>query len=288
MRDGVAGQPVTVGEVLREAVGALSGLPDANPRLEAELLLAEVTGWPRTRLIAWPDRPLDPVALAAFRSLLARRRSGEPLAYLRGRQAFWTLELQVTPDTLIPRPETELLVEIGLAEASAETRRRVADLGTGSGAIAAAIATERPHWLIIAVERSAAALLVARANFSGLGLSNCRAVRGDWLAAFGSRSLDLILANPPYVPSGDPHLSRGGLPFEPLEALAAGPEGLDAIAAIAREAGRCLRPGGLLALEHGFDQGPAVRRLLGELGLRGPHSRRDLAGLERVTLARAD
>jgi release factor glutamine methyltransferase len=129
---------------------------------------------------------------------------------------------------------------------------------------------------------------VARANFETLGLSNCLAVRGNWLAPLGSRSLDLILANPPYVPSGDPHLSRGGLPFEPLEALAAGPEGLDAIAAIAREAGRGLRPGGLVALEHGFDQGPAVRRLLGELGLRGPHSRRDLAGQERVTLARAD
>jgi release factor glutamine methyltransferase len=286
--DAVSDQPVTVGEVLREAAGALSGLADGSPRLEAELLLAEVTGWPRTRLIAWPDRTLEPTVLAAFRSLLARRRSGEPLAYIRGRQAFWSLELRVTPDTLIPRPETELLVEVALAEAGAAPIRRVADLGTGSGAVAAALATERPHWLIIAVERSAAALAVAHTNFRELGLSNCLAVRGDWLAPLGSRSLDLILANPPYVPSGDPHLSRGGLPFEPLEALAAGPEGLDAIAAIGREAVRCLRPGGLLALEHGFDQGPAVRRLLGELGLRGPHSRRDLAGQERVTLARAD
>jgi release factor glutamine methyltransferase len=286
--DAGADQPVTVGEVLREAAGALSGLADGSPRLEAELLLAEVTGWPRTRLIAWPDRPLDPAALAAFRSLLARRRSGEPLAYIRGRQAFWSLELRVTPDTLIPRPETELLVEVALAEVGAAPIRRVADLGTGSGAVAAALATERPHWLIIAVERSAAAVAVARANFRRLGLSNCLTVRGDWLAPLGPRSLDLILANPPYVPSGDPHLSRGGLPFEPLEALAAGPEGLDAIAAIAREAGRCLQPGGLLALEHGFDQGPAVRRLLGELGLRGPNSRRDLAGQERVTLAWAD
>lgn len=281
----VADQPVPVGEVLREAAGALSGLADGSPRLEAELLLAEVTGWPRTHLIAWPDRPVDPAALAAFRSLLARRRSGEPLAYIRGRQAFWSLELRVTPDTLIPRPETELLVEIALAEVDAAPIRRMADLGTGSGAVAAALATERPHWLIVAVERSAAAVAVARANFGALGLSNCLAVRGDWLAPLGSRSLDLILANPPYVPSGDPHLSRGGLPFEPLEALAAGPEGLDAIAAIAREAGRCLRPGGLLALEHGFDQAPAVRGLLGALGLRAPISRRDLAGQERVTLA---
>jgi len=286
--DTVSGQPVTVAEALREAAEALSGLPDGNPRLEAELLLTEVTGWPRTHLFAWPERPLDSAALTAFRSMLARRRTGEPLAYIRGRQAFWTLELRVTPDTLIPRPETELLVEIALAQADAESSRRVADLGTGSGAIAAALAKERPLWLVIAVERSAPALAVARANFAALRLPNCLPLRGDWLAPLGSHTLDLILANPPYVPSGDPHLSRGGLRFEPLGALDAGPEGLDAVGAIGGEARRCLRPGGLLALEHGFDQGPAVRHLLSDLGLRAPETRQDLAGQERVTLAWAD
>ena len=177
----------TVREALRAATGTLQGLPDGSPRLEAELLLMEATGWPRTRLTAWPERRLEPAALAAFESLLARRRSGEPMAYIRGRQAFWTLELRVTPDTLIPRPETELLVEIALAQPDAGGCWRVADLGTGSGAIAAALARERPHWLVIAVERSAAALAVARANFAELRLSNCLALRGDWLAPLAPR-----------------------------------------------------------------------------------------------------
>lgn len=271
-----------------EATQTLQGLPDSSPQLEAELLLMEATGWPRTRLIAWPEQHLDTTACTAFRRLVARRRTGEPLAYIRGRQAFWDLELRVTPDTLIPRPETELLVEIALAEAGAESRRRVADLGTGSGPIAAALAQERPHWLVVAVERSAAALAVARSNFTELRLSNCLAVRGDWLVPLAARSLDLILANPPYVPVGDPHLTRGDLRFEPRGALASGTEGLDAIRAIARQTQRCLRPGGLLAVEHGFDQGPSVRRLFAELGLLAPETRQDLAGLERVTMARAD
>jgi release factor glutamine methyltransferase len=248
----------------------------------------EATGWPRTRLIAWPEQRIEPASLVAFESLLARRRAGEPMAYIRGRQAFWTLDLRVTPDTLIPRPETELLVEIALTQSEAGSRWRVADLGTGSGAIAAALAHERPRWLVIAVERSASALAVARANFTELRLSNCMLIRGDWLTPLAPRSLDLILANPPYVPAEDPHLTRGDLSFEPREALAAGAQGLDAIRSIAREAGRCLRPGGLLAVEHGFDQAPAVRRLFAELGLLEPQTRRDMAGQERVTLARSN
>lgn len=282
------GPAVTVREALAAATRAVAGLPDGSPRLEAEVLLSEATGWPRTHLIAWPERTLDSAARTAFERLVARRRSGEPLAYIRGRQAFWDLELRVTPDTLIPRPETELLVEVALTAAGAESRHRVADLGTGSGAIAAALARERPHWLVIAVDRSAAALAVARANFTELGLSSCLAVRGDWLSPLGTHSLDLILANPPYVPAGDPHLERGDLRFEPRGALAAGPEGLDAIRAIAGEARRCLGPGALLAVEHGFDQGPAVRRLFAKQGLAGAETRRDLAGLERVTMAWAD
>lgn len=278
---------ICVRDALREATRALQGLPDGSPRLEAELLLMEATGWPRTRLIAWPEQTLDGAARAAFEGLLARRRSGEPLAYIRGRQAFWDLDLRVTPDTLIPRPETELLVEIALTAADAESQRRVADLGTGSGAIAAVLARERPNWLVIAMDRCPTALAVARANFTELGLSNCLAIQGSWLSPLGTCSLDLILANPPYVPAGDPHLGRGDLRFEPREALAAGPEGLDAIRTIAGEAGRCLRPSGLVAVEHGFDQGPSVRRLFAEQGLAAPETRRDLTGLERVTLARA-
>ncbi|MGE5155243.1 MAG: peptide chain release factor N(5)-glutamine methyltransferase [Bdellovibrio bacteriovorus] len=279
---------LTVAQALRAATQALDGLPDGNPRREAELLLMEATGWPHTRLIAWPEQALDAAPRAAFERLVARRRSGEPLAYIRGRQAFWTLDLRVTPATLIPRPETELLVEIALTHPGADSCRQVADLGTGSGAIAAALARERPHWYVIALDRSAAALAVARANFAELGLSNCLAARGDWLSSLGSRRLDLILANPPYVPESDPHLTRGDLRFEPRGALASGRDGLDAIRAIVGRAALCLKPGGLLAVEHGFDQGPAVRRLFAQAGLRDGETRRDLAGQERVTLARMD
>lgn len=275
-----------VGPTLRAAAVALAGLPQATPRLEAELLLAQVTGWPRTRLIAWPDQVLDTGTVATFATLLARRLTGEPLAYVLGRQAFWTLNLRVTPDTLIPRPETELLVELAL-ELLPDPQRpwRVADLGTGSGAIAAALASERPRWRVFAADRSAPALAVAQANFRALGLVGVQALRADWLAPFGAASLDCILANPPYVAAADPHLSQGDLPFEPAAALVAGPEGLDAIRRILADATRCLRPGGALAIEHGCDQGPAVRGLLARHGLRDPETRRDLAGLERASLA---
>lgn len=275
----------TVGEAIARASRALADLQDANPWLEAHLLLSQATGWSRSRLVAWPDQALEPTASAAFARLVERRRSGEPLAYLRGRQAFWTLDLRVTPETLIPRPETELLVEIAIAERGANGCQRVADLGTGSGAIAAALGTERPDWLIIAVERSATALAVAQANFTALGLSNCLAVRADWLHPIAACSLDLILANPPYVRESDPHLGRGDLRFEPRQALTAGSDGLVAIRAIVALARPCLRPGGQLALEHGYDQGPAVRGLLLQAGLQAPQTRRDLAGQERVTFA---
>ena len=273
-----------VGDCLTAAAAALARLPQATPRLEAELLLAEATGWTRTRLVAWPDRVLDPEAAERFDALLARRLAGEPLAYIRGRQAFWTLELRVTPDTLIPRPETELLVEIALELPDPDRPRRVADLGTGSGAIAAAVASERPAWSLIATDRSAAALAVARGNFRDLGLAHVATVRADWLAPFGPGSLDLILSNPPYVAAGDPHLREGDLPFEPPAALASGPDGLDAIRRIAADACRCLRPGGLIVLEHGYDQGEPVRGLLQAAGLAGVETRHDLSGHERATL----
>lgn len=285
MTDPAEHQPLTIREAIREASLALANLTDGTPGLESELLLMEVTGWPRTHLRAWLEQVLSPLTLAAFRALVARRRAGEPIAYIRGRQPFWTLELRVTPDTLIPRPETELLVEIALAQPDGDKPRRVADLGTGSGAIAAALATERPHWSIIATERSAEALAVARINFQELGVSNCLPLQGSWLAPLGTSSLDLIVSNPPYVAAGDPHLTRGDLRFEPRSALASGHLGLDAITAIASEAKRCLCPGGLIAVEHGFDQGPVVRRLFADAGLRGPETRRDLSGQERVTLA---
>lgn len=273
-----------VDQTLRDAADALASLPQAAPRLEAELLLTQATGWSRTRLLAWPEVHLESAAAARFDTLLARRLAGEPIAYIRGRQAFWTLDLKVTPDTLIPRPETELLVEIALELPDPHRPRRVADLGTGSGAIAAAVAGERPAWQVVATDRSAGALAVARANFRDLGLANVRPLRADWLSPIAACSLDLILANPPYVAAADPHLDQGDLPHEPRAALTPGPDGLAAIRRIAAEALRCLRPGGLLALEHGFDQGAAVRGLFSDHGVRDPQTRHDLAGLDRVTL----
>ncbi len=288
---GGPGPDPVVGTALQAAAEALAdnatALPDASPRLEAELLLMEATGWSRTTLAAWPERPVGPAAFARFQTLLSRRLAGEPMAYIRGRQAFWTLELQVSPDTLIPRPETELLVETGLELGRASETFWMADLGTGSGAVAAAIASERPEWEIIALDRSEAALAVAQSNFRSLGLARLHPLRGDWLAPIGGRRLDLILANPPYVPEGDPHLARGDPRFEPREALASGPDGLDAIRLIASHAARCLVAGGWLAVEHGYDQGLAVRRVFAKRGLHNPQTRRDLAGHERVTLARA-
>jgi release factor glutamine methyltransferase len=275
---------LTVAATLRAATTALTELPDASPRLEAELLLAQATGWSRSVFLAWPERAVEAASAAEFAALLHRRMNGEPIAYVRGRQAFWTLDLAVAPATLIPRPATELLVETALAELAADAALRVADLGTGSGAIAAALASERPHWWLLAVERSAAAVQLARANFQTYALHNVAALHGDWLSAAASASFDAILSNPPYIPAADPHLQRGDLRFEPLTALVAGDDGLSAIRALLPDATRCLRSGGLLALEHGFDQGAAVRQLLATHGLQAIETRRDLAGQERVTL----
>ena len=192
-----ADQARRIAATLRTAAAALSGIADGSPRREAELLLMEATGWTHSHLLAWPERELTPAAAARFDHLLARRLTGEPIAYLRGRQSFWSLELRVSPATLIPRPETELLVEIALDLPDPQRPRRIADLGTGSGAIAAAVASERPTWLVLATDRSAAALAVARRNFSDLGFTNILPLHADWLAPLAPGSLDLILSNPP-------------------------------------------------------------------------------------------
>lgn len=282
---GAATSPTAVAQILRETARRLSQVPDSTPRLEAELLLTEATGWSRTTLIAWPERALSQEARSRLEALVERRLAGEPIAYIRGRQAFWTFELKVTPATLIPRPETELLVETLLELRGEEARLQVADLGTGSGAIAAAVASERPDWHVIATDRSAKALGVARENLRALGLDRVALVRANWLDALAPASLDVILSNPPYVAEGDPHLERGDLRFEPSDALCPGGDGLDAIRAIAQAAHRVLRPGALVMVEHGLDQGAAVRQRFEQHGLQRAETRRDLAGLDRVTLA---
>lgn len=267
--------------LLAEAAQRLSG---GAARLEAELLLAHALGKPRVWLYAHAGDAVDEAAQAAFAALLTRRLAGEPIAYLTGRRGFWSLELEVTPATLIPRPETELLVELALARLPAEARARVADLGTGSGAVALAIARERPQAWVFATDASAAALAVARRNAGRLGLVHVAFAQGDWCRALGdAHDFDLIVSNPPYIAVGDPHLGEGDLRFEPATALASGADGLDAIRNIVRDARAHLRPGGWLLFEHGYQQGAAVRALLAAAGYRQVFTARDLEGRERVS-----
>ncbi|MFN9732135.1 MAG: peptide chain release factor N(5)-glutamine methyltransferase [Pseudomonadota bacterium] len=275
---------MTIAALMRGAAARLGG---DTSRADAELLLAHALGCDRAWLFAHADEPCAPDAATRFESLVARRAAGEPVAYLTGRRGFWTLDLEVGPGVLVPRPETELLVEFALVRIAHSAPAVVLDLGTGSGAIALAVAAERPQAAVVAVDASAEALTSARANAARLGLSRVVFAHGDWFAPVAGRRFDLVLANPPYIPERDPHLTRGDLRFEPRVALAAGADGLDAIRRIAAAAPAHLAAGGWIAIEHGFDQAPAARTLLADAGLREVASIIDLAGHERITHARA-
>lgn len=253
---------------------------------EAELLLAHVLQRPLTWLYAHGDEELAEESAQHFTALIERRRAGEPVAYLTGQRGFWRFDLQVSPATLIPRAETELLVELALERLPADREARIADLGTGSGAIALALAMERPLTRVFATDASAAALEVATANARALGLDNIRFRHGDWLAPLADERFDLIASNPPYIADADAHLARGDLRFEPRSALASGADGLDDIRMIVRDAPRLLLPGGWLLLEHGFDQGEAVRGLLSGAGLVEVETVADLEQRDRVSLGR--
>ena len=275
----------TIDQIIRQATQQLAAV-SPSPRLDAEVLLMHVTGLTRTALITRAQEPLLPEHDERLHMLLTRRARGEPIAYLIGRREFWSLDLCVTPDVLIPRPETELLVEQTLAHIPEDAEWTVADLGTGSGAIALAIATERPHCRLIATDSSAAALAVARANATRLGIAKVEFWHGEWLKPLAGMRFDVIVSNPPYVRANDPHLTQGDVRFEPESALVAGADGLDAIRRIAVDALSCLRPGGWLLLEHGYDQAKAVRALLEIHGYDAVASCRDTAGHERVTAGR--
>ncbi len=255
-------------------------------RFEAELLLLHALGRDRAWLFAHGSDPVEPAVHDAYAALLARRAAGEPIAYITGRRGFWTLDLRVGPATLIPRAETERLVELALDRLPADTPARVADLGTGSGAIALAIARERPLAQVVATDASAAALEIAQVNAREHGLGQVRFVHGDWLAPLAGERFDLIASNPPYIEAGDAHLTRGDLRFEPASALASGADGLDDIRRIVAQAPAHLRPGGWLLLEHGFDQGEAVRALLREAGFDQACTEQDLEHRDRVSLGR--
>lgn len=271
--------PNSVGAALRRA------RQRGVERLDAQALLAAVLERPRAWLLSHDEEALGEAAQARFAALVERRAGGEPLAYLLGEKEFFGLTLRVTPDVLVPRPDTETLVEWALERLPVDSAARVADLGTGSGAIALALAAQRPRLRVIAVDVSEAALAVARSNGERLGLA-VEWVLGDWFAAFESaRRFELIVSNPPYVAEGDAHLVA--LRHEPEQALTAGADGLNAIRRIVAGAPAWLTAGGWLLLEHGFEQGDAVAELLAQAGFRDIGSRHDLGGRTRCTGGRA-
>lgn len=268
---------------LDQATGTLVDSP--SPRLDAELILAHVLQQNRTWLMTWSDRPLSDAQLAAFSALIAQRRQGRPVAQLLGSAGFWTLELLVNEHTLIPRPETELLVETALELIPVDAHWTIADLGTGSGAIALALASERPGCSIHAVERSEPALQVARANAERLGLK-LTLHQGSWFEPLQGCQFELIVSNPPYIPVSDPHLGQGDVRFEPDTALSSGSDGLDDIRHLIATAPHYLQPAGWLLLEHGYDQGEAVQQLLRQHGYQQVRTVHDLAGHPRIGLGR--
>lgn len=264
-------------------------LRQARPRIDAvdgELLLAHVLQRPRAWLHAHSDETLQAAISDRFQDLVSRRERGEPVAYLTGRRGFWGFDLTVTPATLIPRPETELLVELALQRLPSGPTSRIADLGTGSGAIALALAQERPRTQVVATDASEDALAVARANARELAIGNIQFRSGDWMEPLKGEAFDLIASNPPYIAAGDPHLAAGDLRFEPAVALASGMDGLDAIRTIVRDAPAHLYSQGWLLLEHGWEQGNAVRALMQSAGFVDIRTERDLEDRDRVSLAR--
>jgi len=273
-------QTRAVAGLLRNAAASLDG--DAR-RAESELLLARAIDRPRSWLYAHPDALVEEQQARHFLAMVEQRRRGEPVALILGVRDFWSLELTVTSDTLIPRPETELLVELALRHIPAGSPARVLDLGTGTGAVALALASERPMAEITAIELHSRTLSVARANAARLQLGRVRFLLGNWFSAVRDERYDVIVGNPPYIAEQDPHLLQGDLRFEPRAALASGIDGLEAIRVIARDSPRHLRANGWLLLEHGFEQGAAVRALLESAGFTKVATGVDLAGLDRVT-----
>ena len=260
-------------------------LPESDSAaLDTDLLICHVLGKPRTYLYAYPEQNLSQAQLAQLDSLMERRRCGEPIAHLTGRSEFWSLPLRSSPATLIPRPDTECLVEAVLELYPQGSSCRVLDLGTGTGAIALALASERPDWQIIGLDLSPAAVELAQANARDLGLERVRIVRSDWFSAVAGEVFDIVVSNPPYIEEGDPHLQQGDVRFEPRSALVSGADGLADIRRICSEAAAHLSAGGRLMLEHGYQQAAAVAAELAANKFGAIESRRDYGGHQRVTM----
>ena len=261
----------------------LAGLPAAD--LEAEILLAHALESPRSFLYANPEIDLPKKRVVNYRDMVRRRARGEPIAYITGNREFWSLPLRITPDVLIPRHETELLVETTLHHLPGSGNCRLADLGTGSGAVALAIASERPGCEVHATDISNAAIALATDNAEKLGIFSVRFHTGSWCEPLDG-TFDLMVSNPPYIAANDPHLSQGDCRFEPGSALSPGEDALSAFRVIAGQARQRLNSGGRLLFEHGTEQGPEVQQILSESGFSRVDTVRDLAGHERVTMGR--
>jgi len=270
--------PETIGAALTTARGRI-------PASEARLFLRDILGCTAAQISAYPERSLSADQALRFAELLERRVAGEPVAYLLGEREFYGRSFRVTPAVLIPRPETELIVELVLARLTPGAAPRILDLGTGSGALAVTLALEIPAAKVVAVDFSAAALLVAKANGAALG-AQVRFIESDWFAALDATSFDFIVSNPPYIAAGDPHLAQGDVRFEPPSALASGLVGMDDLGRIATSAAAFLTPDGWLMMEHGYDQAALVRDLLVVHGFVDVESAVDLAGIERVSFGR--
>jgi len=263
---------------------AVSRLNNDEAAFESQLLLQHVLNVNRAWLIAHADDQLNALDMATFDALITRRATGEPIAYILGYREFYGLMLKVTPDTLIPRPDTETLVEAALEKIEPNLPLSICDLGTGTGAIALAIAKNRPHAQVTAVDFSAKALEVARQNAQDLTILNCQFLQSDWFSALNHQRFDVIVSNPPYIEQDDAHLSQGDLRFEPITALASGKDGLDAIRHIIAQAPTHLNPDGWLMFEHGYNQADLVARLMHRAGFVDVTHAKDLSGIQRVTL----
>ena len=275
---------ITLAHLHKDAINLLSEVSD-TARLDAELLISHVLNIPRTRFITEPDAPIETEKLATIQKFLQQRQQGYPVAYLLGLKHFWDLELAVTPDTLIPRPETELLVESALMLFPEQQAVDVADFGTGSGAIAIAIAKARPHWHVLATDYYLPTLRIAEQNAAQYKLQNIEFLQSDWFEKIiPDRKFDILISNPPYIRENDPHLKQGDVQFEPLHALHAGKDGLRDIRHIIASASRYLKQNGWLLLEHGYDQSQEVHALFLEAGYQVIQQKYDLAGHIRMSM----
>lgn len=273
----------TIKENLISSTSQLSLVSD-SAKLDSELLLAFTLSKPRSYLYAWEDKKLSDKEQSEFNCLLARRIKGEPIAHILGERGFWSLDLKVTADTLIPRPDTERLVELALDSIPQQANWKILDMGTGTGAIALSLAKERPGCFVTATDQSLAALDVAKQNAQRNKISNIEFLQSDWFAGLEGQKFDVIVSNPPYICDNDPHLQQGDVRFEPLSALTAGKDGLNALRTIIKNSQHYLNQGAVLLLEHGYDQADAVCNLLKQAHFSQVHTIKDYGDNPRVSI----